>query len=114
MTQNPELLSSTLTNPMGEATLGEANLDPNTDIFGTGSSTHRQKGLQQKAKIQLEIKGLTTSIDLQNVLVQEATKNISLLDQELGPIEANIQMAENLTVIFYKIKNSRHDAGIIG
>ena len=104
MTQNSELLCSTLSNPLGEASMGESALDPTTDIFGRGSASPRQKGLQQKLKIQQEIKGLQTSIDLQNGLVQEATKNISLVDQELGPIEANIQMAENLTVKYFFLR----------
>ena len=93
-------LSSTLNQPLGDAALGEGALEPPNDIFGTSVSGPRHRGLQQKTKIQNEIKGLMTSVDLQNELVKTATAEISELDQEIGPIEANIQMAEGLKVFF--------------
>ena len=81
--------------------MGESSLDPMNDIFGNSISGPRIRGIQQKTKIQTEIKGYQTSIDLQQELVKGATADISELDQELGPIEANIQMAEGLKVTVF-------------
>ena len=97
MSQTSDPLSSTLSNPLGDAAMGEA-VDSVGDIFSSSVSGVRVKGVQQKGRIQNEIKGLQTSIDLQRDLVKDAIKAISEIDQEIGPIEANISMAEGLKV----------------